>query len=463
MTHADSKQKPGSPGRWPLHAQILIGLLIGGTLGLAANFWGHVAADAPQAAALDANDNGLRDGLDTLLVFVEPVGKVFLRLVLMVVVPLVVSALILGVLELGQVQQLGRVGLYTLLLTLALSTASVVLGVGLVNLWRPGESLTEAQRTQLIEQFAQGAADAQAKAEQAKSLGQVLLDLLPENPLQEMVGAVDGSSKGNGMLAVMCFALLFGWAISQVESARRAGLVNVLEGVFDATMHVIGLAMRLAPYAVGCLMFVLATRLGLPLLSTLLRYVLTVLGGLALHLVAVYSFVLVAVARRSPWQFFRQIREAMLTALGTSSSNATLPTALRVAEENLHLPRSVSRFVLTIGATGNQNGTALYEGVTVLFLAQVFGVELSLTQQLTVVVMCILAGIGTAGVPGGSLPLVVIVMRSVGVPAEGIALILGVDRILDMARTTLNVTGDLVLAACVARVAPVDQPGGGRP
>jgi DAACS family dicarboxylate/amino acid:cation (Na+ or H+) symporter len=175
-----------------------------------------------------------------------------------------------------------------------------------------------------------------------------------------------------------------------------------------------------------------------------------VLGGLALQLLVVYSTVITLFGRMTPRQFFRAAREAMLVAFGTSSSNATLPTAIKVAETDLALPREVSRFVLTVGATGNQNGTALYEGVVVLFMAQVFGVHLSLTQQFQVVLMSILAGVGTAGVPGGSLPLIVVLMTSVGVPAEGIGIILGIDRLLDMCRTVLNVTGDLVVATCVA-------------
>jgi DAACS family dicarboxylate/amino acid:cation (Na+ or H+) symporter len=190
--------------------------------------------------------------------------------------------------------------------------------------------------------------------------------------------------------------------------------------------------------------------MGVGILYTLLWFVLTVLLGLGLQMFVVYSLALKFIGRRSPVQFFRDVRVAVVTAFGTSSSNATLPTALRVAQENLRLPPEIARFVLTVGSTANQNGTALYEGVVVLFLAQVFGVDLSLTQQFTVVLMSILAGVGTAGVPGGSIPLIVVVCQTVGVPGEGIALILGVDRILDMCRTTLNVTGDLTLATCVA-------------
>jgi DAACS family dicarboxylate/amino acid:cation (Na+ or H+) symporter len=216
-------------------------------------------------------------------------------------------------------------------------------------------------------------------------------------------------------------------------------------------MVIIGFAMRLAPVGVGCLVFAVTARLGLAVLTPLLGFIGTILLGFLIHMLVVYSLVIWWFGRMSPWEFFGDISDAMLTAFGTSSSNATLPTALRVAQEDLGLPREVSNFVLTIGATGNQNGTALFHGVVVLFLAQVFHVELGLGQQVAVVLMSILAGVGTAGVPGGSLPMIVVVMQSVGVPGEGIALILGVDRILDMCRTLLNVTGDLVIATCVAR------------
>jgi dicarboxylate/amino acid:cation (Na+ or H+) symporter, DAACS family len=278
----------------------------------------------------------------------------------------------------------------------------------------------------------------------------VLLDLLPENPVQEAAGALDGSSKGNGMLAIMFFALIFGAAVSMIDESRRATLVSFMEGLFDVSMTVIGFAMRLAPFGVACLMFSMTSRMGGDILLTLLWFVLTVLLGLGLQMFVVYSIAIWLFARRSPLSFFRDVREAIVTAFGTSSSNATLPTAIRVAEEKLRLPPEISRFVLTVGSTANQNGTALYEGVVVLFLAQVFEVELSLAQQLTVVLMSVLAGVGTAGIPGGSIPLIVVVLQSVGVPPDGIAIILGVDRVLDMCRTVLNVTGDLALATCVA-------------
>jgi len=207
----------------------------------------------------------------------------------------------------------------------------------------------------------------------------------------------------------------------------------------------------LAPIGVAALLFAMTARLGLDIVRQLAAYVVTVLLALSIHFFVVYSASVKFLGGMSPVFFFRESRVAIATAFSTASSNATLPTALKVAEENLKLPRQISRFVLTAGATMNQNGTALFEGVTVLFLAQLFGVDLSVTQQLGVMFICILAGIGTAGVPAGSIPVIAMILGMYGIPAEGLGLILGVDRFLDMCRTTLNVTGDLAAAVVVSR------------
>ncbi|MGI8978656.1 MAG: dicarboxylate/amino acid:cation symporter [Pirellulaceae bacterium] len=428
--------------RIPLHTKILIGLVIGGTAGLVANV-------AAARFGADGNGNGLADWLDATVYWVEPIGRIFLRLMFMVVLPLVVSALSLAVVEIGDIRSLGRMGLRTLGYTAILSGTAVLIGLLLVNVLQPGNSLPAELRDRIIRQQEEAAAGKVKQASQAKSVRDTLVDMIPENPLQEMVGALDGSSKGNGMLAVMVFALILGIAIS-AEPEKCRGLVSWLEGLKSVSMTVIEFAMRLAPLGAGCLVFTVTAQLGFPVLRTLAWFVGTCALGLALHQFGTYSAVLAVMARKSPVAFFRAVREAMLVAFGTSSSSATLPTSIRVAADELRLPPRVSNFVLTVGATGNQNGTALFEGVVVLFLAQVMGVELSLGQQVRVVLMSVLAGIGTAGVPGGSIPLIIVVMQSVGIPAEAIGIVFGVDRILDMCRTTVNVTGDLVIAQCVA-------------
>ncbi len=421
-----------------LHWQILTGLLIGALAGMAARFFWPPGPDGAPHVTLEWVARNIA----------EPVGQIFLRLIMMVVVPLVFSALALAVIELGDLRKLGRLGLQTLFYTLLFSSCSVVIGLTLANTIRPGSRLPQATRVELSERFQSKAQQTEENARRSKSARDTILDIIPKNPLQEMVGAVDGSSPGGGMLAVMFFALVFGIAVAAAPK-RTGPLISVLEGVYDAVMVIIGFAMRLAPLGVLGLVFSLTALFGFDILKSLVWYVATVLTGLLIQAIVVYSAAIWFISKRSPVTFFRSISEAVLTAFATSSSSATLPTAMRVTEERLGVRPQISRFVLTVGSTANQNGTALYEGITVLFLAQVFGVELTFMQQVTVVLMSILAGIGTAGVPGGSLPLVVLVLQTVGVPGEGIGIILGVDRLLDMCRTTLNVTGDIVVATCV--------------
>jgi len=443
-----SEQQPRRWFRWAIHWQILFGLLAGGAAGLVVNRW------ATGSAIVDADGGGLDDRWEAFFLNVtDPLGKVFLRLIFMVVLPLVFSALALAVADLGSWRTLGRLGLRTLLLTAVLSTCAVLLGVGLTNLAQPGRRVDPAQAETLRAHYAGDAAQMAAAAKSLRPLSAMLLDIIPENPLQEAAGAIDASSKGNGLLAVMFFALAIGLAIG-AAGPKAVPLVQWLEALNAVSMTIINFAMRLAPLGVACLVFGVTGRMGLSIVVPLAGFLIVVVTGYAVQLLLVYPLALLLLARRGPREFFRAVGPAMVTAFGTSSSNATLPTAIRVADERLRLNPDSSRFVLTLGATGNQNGTALYEGVVVLFLAQVFQVDLTFAQQLQVVLMAVLAGVGTAGIPGGSLPMIVVVMQSVGVPGEGIALILGIDRLLDMGRTVLNVTGDLAIAACVDEPRP---------
>jgi DAACS family dicarboxylate/amino acid:cation (Na+ or H+) symporter len=268
--------------------------------------------------------------------------------------------------------------------------------------------------------------------------------LVPANPLESMARSTPD------MIGIMFFSIVFGAALTLISRESSAPLVALLDAIFKAVAKVIDIVMKFAPIGVACLLFAMTARFGFGFLVSLGWYVVTVLGGLAIHTFVVYPVALL-IARTSPVEFFRRARTVMLTAFSTSSSNATLPTALRVSEANLGVPREIGAFVLTVGATANQNGTALYEGVTVLFLAQLAGVDLSLAQQLTIVYLAVLGSIGTAGVPAGSIPFVVAVLATVGIPTQLIAIILGVDRLLDMCRTVVNVMGDLTATVYVAR------------
>ncbi|MBL0063342.1 MAG: dicarboxylate/amino acid:cation symporter [bacterium] len=305
-----------------------------------------------------------------------------------------------------------------------------------------GAGLDPAARESLMQAMTgKTVSSAVENAGKTKDWVQTLLDIIPRNPFADAALAFEDGYHGGGILALMFFALFVGVALALVRSERTRVFEEWLAGFYEVVMKMISIAMKLAPYGVAALVFSVVAKLGVDVVFILGKFVLVVLSVLALQMFGVYGFILRVFVKVNPWKFFHRMRDVILTAFSTSSSNVTLPTALRVAEEELKLPPKISRFVLTLGATANQNGTALYEGIVVLFLAQFFGIELSIGQQATVVFAAVVAGIGTAGVPGGSLPVIVLILQSVGVPGEGIGIILGVDRILDMSRTVINVTG----------------------
>ena len=367
----------------------------------------------------------------------EPAGKIFLRLLFMLVIPLIFCALALGVAGLGDLKRLGRIGVRTLVYTASVSAAAVFIGVGLVNAFQPGAGLGNE-----ITDRVRAPAPA-ATAGEAPSGVDFLVNLVPANAVRAMA---DGD-----MLAVMVFSLFLGVGLVATRSEATKKLEETLEGLNQVVMRLLAIVIELAPLGVACLLFTLTARMGYDILRQLSAYVLVVVAGLLIQQFIVYGLSVRLLGGMNPLHFFAAVRPAMLTAFSTASSNATLPTTLLVADRDLGLPQHVSRFVLTLGSTANQNGTALFEGVTVLFLAQFYGIELALAQQFLVVFICVLGGIGTAGVPAGSIPVIVMILGMVGIPPEGIGLILGVDRFLDMCRTTINVTGDLAAAVVVSR------------
>lgn len=430
----DTSDKPAGMA---LHTKILIGLAIGVIGGLIVN--ASLGGSSPNVVWFVEN-------------FTRPIGQLFLNLLLMIVVPLVFASLVVGVAGIGDVRKLGRIGLKSFAYCLVISAISVIIGLGLANTIRPGERIAPDIAAQLKEKFSGGAKssmDAQkSAADAAKSdtpLMQAVKTVVPSN----VFNSISGTSPN--MLHIMFFALIAGVAITLLPAPVSAPFVSLMESIFAITSKIIDMIMKFAPFAVACLIFNNIAQFGIDLLASLAWFVATVLLGLGLHFFGVYSLSVAFLSKINPLEFFKRIRTVIVTAFSTSSSNATLPTALRVSEENLGVPKEINSFVLTVGATANQNGTALYEGVTVLFLAQLAGVDLSLGTQLMVVYLAILGGIGTAGVPSGSIPFIIGILAMINVDPALIAIILGVDRILDMCRTTLNVVGDITAATFVAK------------
>lgn len=417
--------------KMPQHTKIFVGLLLGAMAGAIAQ---SVLPDGTANQALkDFNAN-----------WAAPLGDIFLYLIFMVVVPLLFSALVNGVAEIGEAAKVGRTGLRALLLTIILSGIAVGIGLGGVNLVKPGAGISDAERERLTAGI--NAEEAKKKAEvKAEADEPPVWGIIPKNPLKEANRALTG-----GILPFMFFALVFGLALAAVEPERAAPVKNFIEGLFLVSQKMVEFAMKYAPIGVFFLVFRAASSLGANAVVAVGQYVILVLAALALHMFVTYPIFLKFVAKRDPVQFFRQCRGVILTAFSTSSSNATLPVALRVAEQEVGLPRKTSSFVLTVGATANQNGTALFEGITILFLAQFAGVNLDFSQQLTIMGLAILAGIGTAGVPGGAWPMIGVILAKFGIPVELIGVVIGIDRILDMSRTVLNVVGDITIAACVS-------------
>ncbi len=434
MQPTSTPATPAQKRRFPLHTRILIALVLGAIAGIVCQV---------------VLPGGAKNG--SLVWFVDtiatPVGNIFLSMIFMIVVPLLFAALCLGVSELGDVAKVGKIGIRALGMTILLSSIAVIVGLIAVNMVRPGDGISEERRSYLLSNVNREEAAKKGASEKVAEQDPPVLGVVPKNPLLEATRALTG-----GLMPFMFFALVFGIALSSIDPEKAQPLRSFLEGLFAVSLKVIDFAMQLAPIGVLMLVFKTSAMLGVEALVALLKYAVIVLIALAFQQFVVYSAVLKFIAKRNPAQFFRQMKTVMLTAFGTASSNATLPTALKAAENDLGLPRDISSFILTVGATANQNGTALFEGITILFLAQFSGIELTMAQQVTVMFLSIVAGIGTAGVPGGSWPMIGGIITKFGIPVESIGICLGIDRILDMSRTVLNVTGDMTIACCVAQM-----------
>lgn len=382
---------------------------------------------------------------DVSIRVLDPFGQVFLRMLFFVVMPLVFSSLAAGMLQLGRLNRLGPLAGRTFLLFALNMLIGVALGLLMMDLLRPGHVLDAGTRQQLVEQFG-GVARQHAETSASRPAFD-LMTLVEMFMPRNLVKAVTEFQ----VLPLILFALLLGAAGTKLNEARRTKLQDALETVTELMTGIVHFALRLAPYAVPALIYSVIVRVGLDIVRALAFFVGGCLVIMALHLFGTMSLWLKAWGGIAPRAFFGKIKPVLITAFSTSSSSATLPASLDNARETLRLSPATAGFVLPLGATMNMSGTALYEGCVVLFIAQIFGVDLSLTAQATLLLLSVLSAVAVAGIPGGSLPLIAGLLITFGVPPEGLGIILGVDRLLDMARTTVNVGCDLVTAAIVDR------------
>ncbi len=377
------------------------------------------------------------------ILVIKPIGDLFLRLIRMVVVPLVFASLLVGTATVGDPKKLGRIGGRTMAYYLCTTAIAITIGLLIANIVQPGAGMDPIVQERLLADFSAGADASVERMQQRPSVTDTLLDIVPQNPIEALATA--------NMLQIIFFAVMFGVALTMVpRPEHKAAVLSFFEGVSDAMIQLVHIVMLIAPIGVLALMAVAVGQFGLDVLRVLLLYAACVVVGLLLHMSLVYTAAVRLFAKMSPRRFFTAIRPAQLVAFSTSSSGAALPVTMDRVTKGLGVPEQVSSFVLPLGATINMDGTALYQGVATVFIAQVYGMELGVGGQLTIVLMATLASIGAAAVPGVGIITLAMVLEQLGLPLEGVALILGVDRILDMLRTATNVTGDASAAVIVA-------------
>lgn len=370
----------------------------------------------------------------------KPVGSLFLNLLKMIAIPLVLASLIVGAASLGDIKKMARIGGKTIAFYLATTALAITVGLVIANVLQPGSHVPAESSQQLIAEFSGGVAD-KISQDLDFSVLEFLLNIVPTNPFKAIA---------NGdMLHIVFFAVFLGLVLSLIPKDKSEPVVRFFGGLSEATIRMVEVVMLIAPIGVFALMAATIADFGFEILQTLVWYVGAVVTGLLLHVVLVYTPCVALLGKMKIGTFFRGIRRAQLLAFSTSSSAATLPVTMECVEE-VGVPNKISSFVLPLGATINMDGTALYQGVAALFIAQVYGIPLDFGAQLTIVLTATLASVGTAPVPGVGLIMLIIVLRSVGIPEEGLALILGVDRVLDMLRTVVNITGDATAAVVVA-------------
>ena len=415
----------------PLHLQIIIGLVLGLAYGILSSLsgWSSFTSD-----------------------WIAPFGTIFINLLKLIAVPLVLCSLITGVASLSDLKKLSRIGGKTIAIYLVTTTIAVTLGLVLVNTMQPGNQVPEDMKIQLQETYRDKAESRAGSAQEVKERGplQPIVDMVPSNVFQS-------ATSNRNMLQIVFVAILMGIGLIQIPEKRSKPVLAIFEGLNDVIIKLVDIIMLMAPIGVFSLIAqtinkVAGNDLGqvLELLSALGFYMLTVIIGLVVHASLTYNGILKIYSSMPLSFFYRGIAPAQLLAFSTSSSGATLPVTMERCEDELGVSEEVSSFVLPLGATVNMDGTALYQSVAAVFIAQTLGMELTLVDQLTIVLTAVLASIGSAAVPGAGVIMLVIVLEAIGVPSAGIALILGVDRILDMMRTVVNVTGDATVAVAIA-------------
>jgi DAACS family dicarboxylate/amino acid:cation (Na+ or H+) symporter len=432
----------------PLANRILLGLFVGIVAGVATLAVGRVAPGALEFMRQVATQ------------VLDPFGQIFLRMLFFVVIPLVFASLATGVVQLGRLDKLGPLAGRTFTLFFLNMAIGVALGLVMMNVVKPGNHLDPAAKARLLAEFG-GAAQkhiATGAASPAMNFATLVEMFMPKN----LLGAVVGHTNTviGDVLPLILFAILVGAVGTQLADAKRRQLQGALELVSELMTGIVHFALRLAPYAVPAMIYSVIVKIGVDILLALGVFAVGCIAVMLLHLFGTMSVWLKVWTDRAPLPFFKDIRAVLVTAFSTSSSNATLPAALDCAKETLRLRPSVAGFVLPLGTTMNMSGTALYEGCVVLFVAQVFGVELSLAQQITLLLLAVLSAVAVAGIPGGSLPLIAGLLATFGVPAEGIGIVLGVDRVLDMVRTMTNVGSDVVTTTVVDAQERRADPGG---
>lgn len=373
---------------------------------------------------------------------IKPIGDIFVRLLNMIAVPLVFASLLVGAASLSDLRNVARIGGKTIVIFMATTVIAITVGLLFANLIQPGHFMPPETKTMLLQTFSD---EASSKLDQNVSVNIIdfFVNLVPKNPFKAIA---DGD-----FLQVVFFAILTGIFLTQVPKDKSHSIINFFDGLSSAMILLVEKVMLIAPYAVFALISATVAEFGFSILQTLLMYVITVLLGLLCLMLFMYPALIKLVARQKVIPVYKALRQVMVVAFSTSSSAATLPLEIDVAEKKLGVPNKIASFVLPLGATVNMDGTALYQAVAAMFIAQVYGIEMDLTKQITIVITSVLASIGTAPVPGVGLIMLIIVLRSVGIPDEGIALILGVDRILDMARTVPNIVSDSFTALAVAK------------